>query len=120
MRNFLDYNQDNWTDLLPLAEFAYNNTIHTSTNTSPFHATYGFHPHFDNLQLSTSTTTPSSSSERIELIQANLEHASNSPQRKILTHHSPTKNANTTRLFAKEFVAVSSPATRYTLSFIFK
>jgi hypothetical protein len=73
LRNFLNYNQDNWTDLLPLAEFSYNNTIHTSTNTSPFHATYGFHPHFDNLQLTHQIATPSSSSERIELIQANLE-----------------------------------------------
>ena len=43
----IDYNQDNWNDLLPTAEFAYNNTVHSSTKTSPFYANYGFHPRFE-------------------------------------------------------------------------
>ena len=41
---FCDYQQDNWADLLPLAEFAHNNTKHTSTQVSPFYANYGYHP----------------------------------------------------------------------------
>src|SRR5437762_9663743 len=38
---FCDYQQNNWHELLPLAEFAYNNAKHTSTQTSPFFANYG-------------------------------------------------------------------------------
>ena len=44
LRIFCDYQQDDWYDLLPLAEFAYNNAKHASTQTSPFYANYGQHP----------------------------------------------------------------------------
>jgi hypothetical protein len=43
LRIFCDYQQDNWNQLLPLAEFAYNNAKHSSTQVSPFFANYGFH-----------------------------------------------------------------------------
>jgi hypothetical protein len=42
----LSYQQDDWVDLLPLAEFTYNNTLHGSTGVTPFFANYGFHPRF--------------------------------------------------------------------------
>lgn len=38
------FSQDNWASLLPLAGFAYNNSVHSATNQSPFWANYGFHP----------------------------------------------------------------------------
>ncbi|SPC67464.1 uncharacterized protein UHOD_11753 [Ustilago sp. UG-2017b] len=38
--------QTNWSDLLPLAEFSYNNAEHASTQLTPFFANYGYHPHF--------------------------------------------------------------------------
>ena len=41
---FLDYQQENWLSLLPVAEFAYNNTTHSSLNSSAFQINYGFHP----------------------------------------------------------------------------
>jgi len=44
LRCYIDYNQSNWCDLLPLAEFAYNNSIHSTTKQTPFFANYGFHP----------------------------------------------------------------------------
>jgi hypothetical protein len=44
LRIFCDHQQDNWLDLLPLAEFAYNNARHSSTRMSPFFANYGLHP----------------------------------------------------------------------------
>jgi hypothetical protein len=34
-------------ELLPLAEFAYNNTIQGSIQQNPFFANYGYHPKFD-------------------------------------------------------------------------
>ena len=41
---YCNYQQDNWADLLPLAEFAYNNTLSTTTRISPFFANKGYHP----------------------------------------------------------------------------
>jgi hypothetical protein len=44
LRAFCNYEHDNWVELLPLAEFAYNNTIHVSTRMTPFWANYHNHP----------------------------------------------------------------------------
>src|SRR5882724_11479369 len=38
------YQQDNWVNLLPLAKFAYNNTLHSATMVTPFFTNKGFHP----------------------------------------------------------------------------
>ena len=46
LRCYINYQQDNWSDLLPMAEFCYNNTIHASTNQTPFFALHGYHPRF--------------------------------------------------------------------------
>jgi hypothetical protein len=39
LRTYCNYKQDNWSKLLPLAEFAYNNAPHSSTGVSPFFVT---------------------------------------------------------------------------------
>ena len=44
LRIYCDYHQDDWSQLLPLAEFVYNNAKNVSTGTSPFYANYGRHP----------------------------------------------------------------------------
>jgi hypothetical protein len=51
LRCTVNYQQDNWVDLLPLAEFAYNNTMHSSTKQTPFFANYGQHPRADPFQV---------------------------------------------------------------------
>ena len=40
---YYNYQQDNWSELLPLAEFAYNNTSSVTTGVSPFSANKGYH-----------------------------------------------------------------------------
>ncbi|CAG8506156.1 14489_t:CDS:2 [Dentiscutata erythropus] len=42
----INYQQDDWNNLLPLAELSYNNSIHTSTKKAPFFANYGFNSPF--------------------------------------------------------------------------
>jgi hypothetical protein len=43
LRAFCNYEQDNWVELLPLAKFAYCNTIHVSMRMTPFWANYHYH-----------------------------------------------------------------------------
>lgn len=52
LRCTINYQQDDWTNLLPLAEFAYNNTVHSSTQQTPFFANYGYHPRLDTFDFS--------------------------------------------------------------------
>ena len=44
LRAFNNYKQNDWVKLLPMAEFAYNNVMNTSTGYTPFELTCGFHP----------------------------------------------------------------------------
>jgi hypothetical protein len=44
VRAFCRYDQGDWADILPFAEYAYNNSASSATNVSPFYANYGFHP----------------------------------------------------------------------------
>jgi len=44
LRIYYNYQQDNWADLLPLAEFVYNNTPSATTGVSPFFTNKGYHP----------------------------------------------------------------------------
>ena len=43
LRTFVNYSQDNWADLLPIAELAINNRDAASTGVSPFFLTHGYH-----------------------------------------------------------------------------
>ena len=40
---YTNYQQDDWSSLLPLAEFAYNNATNKTTGISPFYANKGYH-----------------------------------------------------------------------------
>ena len=41
---YCNYQQSNWSNLLPIAEFAYNNTPNATTGLSPFYPNKGYHP----------------------------------------------------------------------------
>ena len=44
LRHYCSWKQDDWDELLPLAEYAYNLAISETTKMSPFYANYGFEP----------------------------------------------------------------------------
>jgi len=44
LRTFVNYDQNDWYQLLPLAEYAYNNSATNAHQMTPFFANYGFHP----------------------------------------------------------------------------
>jgi len=44
LRHYLDWEQENWVSLLPIAQLALNNHISSTTKVTPFFANYGRHP----------------------------------------------------------------------------
>jgi hypothetical protein len=44
LRGYVGARQDTWVEFLPLVEFAYNSTVHTSTCASPFLVAQGYEP----------------------------------------------------------------------------
>src|SRR5258707_4806906 len=46
LQAYTNYQQDDWSSLLPLAEFTYNNATNETTRVSPFFANKGYHPNF--------------------------------------------------------------------------
>jgi hypothetical protein len=51
LRCYVNYRQDNWVELLPLAQFAYNTAEAATTNMTPAYANFGFEPKAYNTQL---------------------------------------------------------------------
>jgi hypothetical protein len=44
MHAIIQKNLQNWEDCLPFIEFAYNRSVHSTTEFSPFEIVYGFNP----------------------------------------------------------------------------
>jgi len=64
----VNYQQDDWLNLLSQAKFAYNNTTHASTGISPFFANYDFHPRL-NLEIPGDSVNPSAEERATRLGQ---------------------------------------------------
>lgn len=58
LRAYVNYQQDNWAELLTMAEFSYNNTVSSTTGLSPFFANYGQHPKYEMKVLEDSQPDP--------------------------------------------------------------
>jgi len=71
LRCFINERQNNWVDILPFAEFSYNNTLHQSTKQSPFYSNYGFNPKF-NPEIP-SSDNPNGAEQRILDINNNIK-----------------------------------------------
>ncbi|MBW0578048.1 hypothetical protein O181_117763 [Austropuccinia psidii MF-1] len=52
---YVHYHQDDWNTWLPLVEFSYNNSNHSSTNQSLFFTVYGRDPHFVSVHINQDT-----------------------------------------------------------------
>ncbi|MBW0523840.1 hypothetical protein O181_063555 [Austropuccinia psidii MF-1] len=68
---FVSYHQDDWNTWLPLAEFAYNNSDHSSTKQSLFITVYGRDPHFDSVHI-TQDTPAGKLSTKVQLVQQDV------------------------------------------------
>ena len=68
LRTYCSYMQDDWVRLLPIAEFADNNSEASTTGITPFFANKGFHPR---ISFSPPVDTGSTARERIQYTKAN-------------------------------------------------
>ncbi|MBW0549365.1 hypothetical protein O181_089080 [Austropuccinia psidii MF-1] len=66
------YHQDDWSTWLPVAEFAYNNSDHSSTKQSLFFTVYGRDPQFDSVHI-TQDTPAGKLSTRIQSVQKDVK-----------------------------------------------
>ncbi|MBW0558520.1 hypothetical protein O181_098235, partial [Austropuccinia psidii MF-1] len=64
--------QDYWNTWLPLAEFAYKNSDHSSTKQSPFFTVYGRDPHFGLVHI-TQDTPSGKLSTKIQSVQQDVK-----------------------------------------------
>jgi hypothetical protein len=44
LRHYVNYQQDDWVAYLLMAQFAYNNAVHSTTGETPFFANYRYNP----------------------------------------------------------------------------
>src|SRR6266481_5982963 len=74
LRVYMNYQQDDWATLLPMAEFAYNNAMNVTTGVSPFFTNKGYHPEFTaDPQVETSSAEVQAFVADLECIQAELK-----------------------------------------------
>lgn len=72
LRIFCEYDQSNWPELLPLAEFAHNSTHHSSIGMTPFYANLGYHPR---MSVTSDDTPLPDVNERLNTIRVAQEEA---------------------------------------------
>ena len=73
LRAYCSYQQDDWVDYLPVAEFAFNNAENSSTKQTPFFANLAYHPSFEP-QITERSTVPAAQdlAQRLDHIHAEL------------------------------------------------
>ena len=88
LRVYCGYHQDDWNQLLPLAEFVYNNTQNSSTRVSPFFANYGHHPRCK-ITMATDSVNPAADDlvERLQTIHTELKEQLQRAQDKYKENH---------------------------------
>ncbi|MBW0583587.1 hypothetical protein O181_123302 [Austropuccinia psidii MF-1] len=69
---YVSYHQDGWNTWLPLAEFAYNNSDHSSTKQLPFFTVYERDPQFDSVHI-TQDNPAGNLSTKIQSLQQDVE-----------------------------------------------
>ena len=77
LRGFVNYQQDDWKELLPMAEYAYNNGYQESTKHTPFFVNYGTNPEYQAVGhlIQGRMTSPDDMSQLHDTLQAEMTEA---------------------------------------------
>ena len=89
---FINHHQDDWADWLPLAEFAYNNWVHSAMHQTPFELDTGQHPQMGAEAPQTSSVEAADAfatrmSQMQEEAKAALSHAAEEMAKYYDWHH---------------------------------
>ena len=95
LRALVSHHQDDWVDWLPVVEFALNNRFVKSLGTTPFYATYGYHPRIGSLpQIETNLESVEDFVKHIQQVQkdtkVSLEQAAEDMKRFYDRHRGKT------------------------------
>lgn len=96
LRCYGSYLQDDWSTWLGLASFAYNNSIHSATNFTPFFANFGYHPRTFSTNSDSSIDNPAASTmvqdlnDIHEFCRSNIAEANKRYSKYYDKSHSPT------------------------------
>jgi hypothetical protein len=87
LKIYSNTSQNNWVQLLPMAQLAYNNKTSESTGQTPFYANHGRHPHlfervFPTKKTEKAMATANELKKTHEKMKTNLENA----QRRSISH----------------------------------
>ena len=99
LRSYINYEQDNWEELLPFAEMAMNNAVSASTRRSPYEANYGFKPRFDFLSETKNDSNVPAADEFLE----NLKKIWNEVSKNLSLTRERMKTQQGKRREAREF-----------------
>ena len=84
LRAYVNYPQENWNELLPMAEFAYNNGYQETIKSTPFFANHGINPEHQLItHMMTQKITSASGMKELhdtlptEMAMAQLQHKEN-------------------------------------------
>jgi hypothetical protein len=79
LRHFVNYRQNNWDEVLPALEHAYNNSVNATTRQVPFELLYGQKPlEFKDFLLPSPTTTVESVTDSVSRKESLVADASKS------------------------------------------
>ena len=71
LHTIIQKNLKNWDDYLPFIEFAYNRSVHSTTNFSPFEIVFGFNPltPLDLLPLQVNEMTSLDGQKKVKMVK---------------------------------------------------
>jgi transposase InsO family protein len=124
LRSYVSIKQDDWVSLLPLAEFAYNNSCHPTMKISPFFACYGFHPRLT-CEATEKATVPNAGERISQLadtrkkLETNWEQASEYQRAYYNKHHRPQVfNVGDKVLLSTKHLRLRNPSRKLTSRFV--
>ena len=87
LRHYINHRQDNWVELLPMAQFAYNDQQHSVTGMTLFFANYSRNPRWEVMAAGSGTST---NVEKLTAMHEEMKTAIESAQ-KTTSHHLNSK-----------------------------
>ncbi|QRW18347.1 Retrotransposable element Tf2 protein [Rhizoctonia solani] len=88
LRAYSGVNQKDWTRWLPMAEFAYNNAVHSSTGKTPFKALYGWEPTLTPSNIPTDVPEADDLAQTMEAQWKEVESALRQSKQQMMTGES--------------------------------